>query len=271
VLSLPHGASGVLFDASAGGADRLRRGTELAVADAVEKYLPALRAWETRAASLGRPPRHRQTMARIVATSGFCCSGRFEKATTARRKTATGLVIDGKRLGVRPRADVLVFQPSRSSSPQTTRRPVLFTRAATLHTDVDLYWAGRRHATEVDVKRMIWGWDETTKQDKRSPRTIRPASIEALSARPLFGARAPRGDVFSSGTWRNSVTRWRAPLRGVTPKPVHATVSVMSGLDLESIGRSVVKLRADVPKMRLRPVSGFAAHRQTASSSIRTG
>src|SRR6202171_2019514 len=40
----------------------------------------------------------------------------------------------------------------------------------------------------------------------------------------------------------------RATTRCVTPKPGRATVSAMSGLDLESIARSVVKLRADVPE-----------------------
>ena len=35
---------------------------------------------------------------------------------------------------------------------------------------------------------------------------------------------------------------------GVTLKPGRATVSAMSRLDLERIGRSVVKLRADVPE-----------------------
>src|SRR3984885_9371037 len=37
-------------------------------------------------------------------------------------------------------------------------------------------------------------------------------------------------------------------IRRVTPKPVHATVTSMSGLNLENIGRSVVKLRAVVPE-----------------------
>jgi Rieske 2Fe-2S family protein len=42
----------------------------------------------------------------------------------------------------------------------------LFTAQSTLHTDVDLYWLVDGRAKDVDVKRMIWGWDETTKQDK---------------------------------------------------------------------------------------------------------
>src|ERR1700693_3044026 len=57
-----------------------------------------------------------------------------------------------------------------------------------------------------------------------------------LSARPARG-RAPRLRWLSSPA-----------IRDVTPTLVHATVTIMSGLDLESIGRSVVKLRADVPE-----------------------
>lgn len=42
----------------------------------------------------------------------------------------------------------------------------LFTPRATLSTDVDLYGLVDGKASEVDVPKMIWGWDETTKQDK---------------------------------------------------------------------------------------------------------
>jgi hypothetical protein len=31
---------------------------------------------------------------------------------------------------------------------------------------VDLYWLVDGKATTVDVKKMIWGWDRTTLQDK---------------------------------------------------------------------------------------------------------
>jgi Rieske 2Fe-2S family protein len=36
-----------------------------------------------------------------------------------------------------------------------------------MQTDVDLYWLVDGKATEVDVERMIWGWDRTTLQDKQ--------------------------------------------------------------------------------------------------------
>ena len=31
---------------------------------------------------------------------------------------------------------------------------------------MDLFWLVDGKATDVDVERMIWGWDQTTKQDK---------------------------------------------------------------------------------------------------------
>jgi Rieske 2Fe-2S family protein len=41
-----------------------------------------------------------------------------------------------------------------------------FNPRSTLRTDVDLYWLVDEKATQVDVPRMIWGWDQTTLQDK---------------------------------------------------------------------------------------------------------
>jgi Rieske 2Fe-2S family protein len=41
-----------------------------------------------------------------------------------------------------------------------------FTPRDTLKTDVDLYWLVDGKASEVDIDKMIWGWDQTTKQDK---------------------------------------------------------------------------------------------------------
>jgi Rieske 2Fe-2S family protein len=41
-----------------------------------------------------------------------------------------------------------------------------FTPRSTLGTDVDLFWLVDGKATDVEVERMIWGWDQTTLQDK---------------------------------------------------------------------------------------------------------
>jgi Rieske 2Fe-2S family protein len=42
----------------------------------------------------------------------------------------------------------------------------LFTPRGPLQTDVDLYWLVDGKATDVEIERMIWGWDRTTLQDK---------------------------------------------------------------------------------------------------------
>jgi Rieske 2Fe-2S family protein len=42
----------------------------------------------------------------------------------------------------------------------------IFSPRGTTKTDVDLYWLVDGKAGKVDVPRMIWGWDRTTRQDK---------------------------------------------------------------------------------------------------------
>jgi phenylpropionate dioxygenase-like ring-hydroxylating dioxygenase large terminal subunit len=58
-----------------------------------------------------------------------------------------------------------------------------FTPRSTLHTDVDLYWLVDANAPQVDVDKMIWGWDETTKQDKEITENNQ-AGILSKSYRP---------------------------------------------------------------------------------------
>ena len=136
-------------------------------ADAVEKYLPALRAWETRAASLGRPlgtvddgpeSSHLRLLLQRTIREGY-------DSETQDGRPASSLM--GKRLGFDQGRMYLSFSPfTQLVATNDFAVLFLFTPRSTLHTDVDLYWLVDRHATEVDVKRMIWGWDETTKQDK---------------------------------------------------------------------------------------------------------
>ena len=73
----------------------------------------------------------------------------------------------GKRLGFDQGRMYLSFSPfTQLVATNDFAVLFLFTPRGTLHTDVDLYWLVDGKATEVDVERMIWGWDETTKQDK---------------------------------------------------------------------------------------------------------
>jgi Rieske 2Fe-2S family protein len=73
----------------------------------------------------------------------------------------------GKRLGFDQGRMYLSFSPfTQLVATNDFAVLFLFTPRSTMQTDVDLFWLVDGHASEVDVKRMIWGWDETTKQDK---------------------------------------------------------------------------------------------------------
>jgi phenylpropionate dioxygenase-like ring-hydroxylating dioxygenase large terminal subunit len=136
-------------------------------AEAVEKYLPALKAWEERAASLGRPigsvddgpqSSHLRLLLQRTIREGY------ETETPDGRPAAP---LMGKRLGWDRGRMYLSFSPfTQVVATNDFAVLFLFTPRSTLHTDVDLYWLVDGKATEVDVKRMIWGWDETSKQDK---------------------------------------------------------------------------------------------------------
>jgi len=136
-------------------------------AEAVEKYLPAVKAWEARAASLGRPigtiddgpeSSHLRLLLQRTIRDGF-------ETETQDGRPASSLM--GKRLGFDQGRMYLSFSPfTQLVATNDFAVLFLFTPRSTMSTDVDLYWLVDGNASQVDVKRMIWGWDETTKQDK---------------------------------------------------------------------------------------------------------
>jgi phenylpropionate dioxygenase-like ring-hydroxylating dioxygenase large terminal subunit len=135
--------------------------------EAVEKYLPALRAWEARAATLGRPlgsvddgpeSSHLRLLLQRTIREGY-------ESETQDGRPASSLM--GKRLGFDQGRMYLSFSPfTQLVATNDFAVLFLFTPRSTMHTDVDLFWLVDGQASEVDVTRMIWGWDETTKQDK---------------------------------------------------------------------------------------------------------
>jgi Rieske 2Fe-2S family protein len=136
-------------------------------AEAVVKYLPALKAWERRAATLGRPigmvddgpgSSHLRLLLQRTLRDGY------ETETEDGRPAAP---LMGKRLGFDQGRMFLSFSPF-SHLVATNDFAVLFrfTPRGPLQTDVDLYWLVDGKAAEVDLERMIWGWDRTTLQDK---------------------------------------------------------------------------------------------------------
>ncbi|HUX72738.1 MAG TPA: aromatic ring-hydroxylating dioxygenase subunit alpha [Steroidobacteraceae bacterium] len=136
-------------------------------ADAVQNYLPALEAWERRAAALGRPigtiddgpesPQLRLLLQRTI-RAGF-------DSETEDGRPASCLM--GKRRQFDQGRMYLSFSPF-TQVVATNDFAVLFqfTPRATMQTDVDLTWLVDRKAADYDVERMIWGWDRTSVQDK---------------------------------------------------------------------------------------------------------
>lgn len=136
-------------------------------ADAVEKYLPTVQAWEKRAAALGRhigtvddgpESSHLRLLLQRTIREGY-------ESETQDGRPASSLM--GKRLGFDQGRMYLSFSPfTQLVATNDFAVLFLFTPRSTFQTDVDLYWLVDGNATQVDVERMIWGWDRTTLQDK---------------------------------------------------------------------------------------------------------
>jgi phenylpropionate dioxygenase-like ring-hydroxylating dioxygenase large terminal subunit len=136
-------------------------------ADAVDAYLPTLKAWEKRAAALGRPlgtiddgpeSTHLRLLLQRTIREGY-------DSETEDGRPAAPLM--GKRVAFDQGRMYLSFSPF-TQLVATNDFAVLFQFAprSTLATDVDLYWLVDGKAKQVDVPKMIWGWDRTTQQDK---------------------------------------------------------------------------------------------------------
>ena len=151
-----------------GGADRLRRGAELRPrrgGGEIPAGGPGLGSPGGRAS--GRPigtvddgpeSSHLRLLLQRTIREGY-------ETETQDGRPASSLM--GKRLGFDQGRMYLSFSPfTQLVATNDFAVLFLFTPRSTMHTDVDLYWLVDGKASEVDVKRMIWGWDETTKQDK---------------------------------------------------------------------------------------------------------
>jgi Rieske 2Fe-2S family protein len=152
--------------------------------EAVDEYLPVLQAWERHAAELGRPigtvddgpgSSHLRLVLQRTIREGY-------DSETQDGKPAAPLM--GKRKDFDQGRMYLSFSPF-TQLVATNDFAVLFqfTPRSTLHTDVDLYWLVDGKAANVDVPKMIWGWDETTKQDKVITENNQ-AGIESTRYRP---------------------------------------------------------------------------------------
>lgn len=137
--------------------------------DQVDPYLPVLEEWERRAGALGRPigtidddpeSSHLRLLLQRTMREGY-------DSETQDGRPAAPLM--GKRSAFDQGRMYLSFSPF-TQLVATNDFAVLFrfTPRATLQTDVDLFWLvdGKAGDADVDVERMVWGWDQTTRQDK---------------------------------------------------------------------------------------------------------
>ncbi|HEY2683349.1 MAG TPA: aromatic ring-hydroxylating dioxygenase subunit alpha [Steroidobacteraceae bacterium] len=153
-------------------------------ADAVAGYLPTLQAWEKRAGALGRPlgtvddgadSSHLRLLLQRTVRDGY------ESETKDGRPVST---LMGKRVAFDQGRMYLSFSPfTQLVATNDFAVLFLFTPRGTMKTDVDLFWLVDSAAPEVDIEKLIWGWDETTKQDKEITENNQ-AGILSKSYRP---------------------------------------------------------------------------------------
>jgi phenylpropionate dioxygenase-like ring-hydroxylating dioxygenase large terminal subunit len=138
-------------------------------ADAVAAYAPKVKAWEERAAALGRPVRtideapdssHLRLLMQRMNKPGWAAETRDGSAPAPLMGKRTKP--DGGRMH-------LSFSPfSQIVADDHFAILFQFTPRAALACDVEMIWLvdGRASAAEIDVPKMTWGYHATTSQDK---------------------------------------------------------------------------------------------------------
>jgi phenylpropionate dioxygenase-like ring-hydroxylating dioxygenase large terminal subunit len=138
-------------------------------ADAIAAYAPKVKAWEEKAAALGRPigtiddepaSSHLRLMMQRMNKDGWAAETQdgTAPAPLMGKRTAP----DGGRIH-------LSFSPfSQIVADDHFAILFLFTPRSALASDVEMIWLvdGRATEEEVDIEKMIWGYHATTTQDK---------------------------------------------------------------------------------------------------------
>ena len=136
-------------------------------AEAVQSFKPELEAWEKKAGELGRPMGS-------VDDGEHSTHLKFYQQRPHRSdiqsETQDGLPVSclmGKRTDFDLGRMHLSFSPfNQIVACNDFAVLIVFTPSSAMHTDVDITWLVDGKAEDVDVGRMIWMWDVTTKQDK---------------------------------------------------------------------------------------------------------
>ncbi len=138
--------------------------------DAVASFTPKLKAWEEKAARLGRPigtidepPTTSHLRMLMQRMNGEGRASETQDGRAPAPLMGQRVAPDGGRMH-------LSFSPfSQIIADDHFAVLMLFTPRTAQSSDVDLIWLvdGKTTAGDVDVDKMVWGWDRTTIQDKK--------------------------------------------------------------------------------------------------------
>lgn len=136
--------------------------------EAVEKYMPVLKAWEKRVAALGRPigniddgpdSSHLRLLMQRTVREGFLTE--TPDGTPASSLMGKRVEWDGGRMH-------LAFSPfSHIVAGSDFAMIFLFTPRSAMQTEIDIVWLVDGKAEGYDVEKMSWNWDVTTRQDRK--------------------------------------------------------------------------------------------------------
>jgi phenylpropionate dioxygenase-like ring-hydroxylating dioxygenase large terminal subunit len=138
--------------------------------DAISNFTPKVMEWEARAAAMGRPTgtidepassSHLRLLMQRMNKPGFASETQDGSAPAPLMGNRTSP--DGGRMH-------LSFSPfSQIVADDHFAILFLFTPRSAMQSDVEMIWLvdGRAGVDEVDTEKMIWGYEATTKQDKK--------------------------------------------------------------------------------------------------------
>jgi len=142
-------------------------GPSSGAAEAMERFRPELEAWEAEASKLGRPlgsvddDEHSPHLK-------FCQQRPHRKDIKSETQDGEPVAcLMGRRRAFDHGRMHLSFSPfNQIIACNDFAVLIVFTPCSAMRTNVDISWLVDGRATTVDVDRMIWMWDVTTKQDK---------------------------------------------------------------------------------------------------------
>ena len=137
--------------------------------DAVERFAPVLEEWEKQAAKLGRPMGTIDDGEQSVHMKSYQQRPHRSDIKSETQDGQPVACLMGKRTDFDYGRMHLSFSPfNQIIACNDFAALIVFTPRSAMRTDVDISWLvdGRADADNIDVDRLIWLWDVTTRQDK---------------------------------------------------------------------------------------------------------